>query len=48
MKIERTKTVTYGEGGWRAEVYTDDDNGSGYGGNPMWAIGSARVKSVRS
>ena len=29
--IGRTKTVTYGEGGWRAEVVEDDDNGSGLG-----------------
>jgi hypothetical protein len=35
MKTERVKTVTFGEGGWRAEVYTDDDSGSGYGDNPM-------------
>lgn len=27
------KTVTYGEGGWCAEIYTDDDGGSGYGDN---------------
>ena len=35
MKAKRVKTVTFGEGGWRAEVYTDDDDGSGYGNNPM-------------
>jgi len=26
-----SKQVTYGEGGWRAEIYTDDDDASGYG-----------------
>lgn len=31
----RTKTITWGEGGWRAEVLEDDDNGSGYGDNPL-------------
>jgi hypothetical protein len=29
-----TKIVLWGPGGWCAEVYTDDDGGSGYGDNP--------------
>ena len=29
----KTKNITYGECGWCAEVYEDDDNSSGYGGN---------------
>jgi hypothetical protein len=33
--MTKIKQVICGEGGWRAEVYTDDDNGSGYGENPM-------------
>lgn len=28
-----SKQVTYGQGGWCAEFYTDDDNASGYGNN---------------
>jgi len=29
------KQITCNDGGWRAEVYTDDDNDSGYGDNAM-------------
>jgi hypothetical protein len=28
------KNVLCDDGGWYAEVYTDDDNGSGYGDHP--------------
>lgn len=28
------KQISYGVGGCRAEVYTDDDDASGYGDNP--------------
>jgi len=28
------KTIGIDNGGWYAEVYTDDDGGSGYGDNP--------------
>jgi hypothetical protein len=30
-----SKDVMYGAGGWFAEVYTDDDDASGYGDNAM-------------
>jgi hypothetical protein len=29
------KTLGHDNGGWYAEVYTDDDNASGYGENAM-------------
>tara|TARA_Y100000310_G_C20610310_1_gene777666 strand:+ start:1009 stop:1236 length:228 start_codon:yes stop_codon:yes gene_type:complete len=35
--MKRQKTIMCDSGGIFAEIYTDDDDGSGYGDNPMSA-----------